>query len=302
MMADTVLDEVPSLGSLYSQVLGRTVRNMMARTSRATKLPNVTYRVAEAPVDAAHLADYQHLLGEPGVDALPAGYVHVLGFPLAMAVMVRPDFPLPVMGMVHIANTVEQFHPLTLTDTLRIRAWAQDLRAHRSGTQVDLVVEVSAQEGPEIAWRGRSTYLAKGHEVPGLTLVETPKRDDGEQTVPQATAQWRLTPSIARRYAAVSGDRNPIHMSSLSAKLFGFPTSIAHGMYGASRALAAIGPARGDAFVWDVEFAKPVFLPSTVAVATTERDSGVFDYVAWKRGSETKDLKKHFSGTVRPLP
>ena len=49
---------------------------------------------------------------------------------------------------------------------------------------------------------------------------------------------WSLPASASRAYAAVSGDVNPIHMSALTAKAFGFPRAIAHGMYTAARALS----------------------------------------------------------------
>ena len=335
-MREQVLDQVPSLGSLYARALGRTARaaapGMLSGGPSPTTLPQVCYTVPRVPVDHAHLAEYQQLLGEAGTDELPAGYVHVLGFPLAMNLMVRSDFPLPVLGMVHVANRVEQFHTLTATDNLRVQARAQGLRAHRSGTQVDLVVEVAAQEGPEVAWRGVSTYLAKGTTLPGLALAEPVEAgpggsagsgdavDDGDSRgaagsgnsrsgaggndaggrggLPEATAVWRLTPRTGRRYAAVSGDRNPIHMSALSARAFGFPRAIAHGMYTAARALAAVGPARGPAFTWQIDFAKPVLLPSRVSFGQTRTDSGTYTYAGWKAGSD----RVHFTGSVRPLP
>ncbi|MGC0272524.1 MaoC/PaaZ C-terminal domain-containing protein [Pseudactinotalea sp. Z1739] len=335
LMREQVLDQVPSLGSLYARALGRTARaaapGMLSGGPSPTTLPQVCYTVPRVPVDHAHLAEYQYLLGEAGTDELPAGYVHVLGFPLAMNLMVRADFPLPVLGMVHVANRVEQFHPLSATDTLRVQARAQGLRAHRSGTQVDLVVEVAAQEGPEVAWRGVSTYLAKGTTLPGLALAEPVKAgqggstgsgdavDDGDSgaagsgpsrggaggndaggggVLPEATAVWRLTPRTGRRYAAVSGDRNPIHMSALSARAFGFPRAIAHGMYTAARALAAVGPSRGPAFTWQIDFAKPVLLPSTVSFGQARTDSGTYTYAGWKAGTD----RVHFTGSVRPLP
>lgn len=347
-MREQILNQVPSLGSLYGRALGRTVRAnapaMFSGGPTATTLPQLRYTVPQVSVDADHLAAYQHLLGESGTDVLPAGYVHVLAFPLAMQLMVREDFPLPVLGMVHVANQVEQWHPLRLTDGLQVQAWAQGLRAHRSGTQVDLVVEVAGHEGPEVAWRGVSTYLAKGTRVPGLALAEPvddgdpasgagdgesrPAADDGDsrggadesgsrsgsgdggsagrsdasgrdaEALPEATASWRLTPRTTRRYAAVSGDRNPIHMSALSAKPFGFPRAIAHGMDTAARALAAVGSVRGPAFTWTVQFAKPVLLPSTVSFGQRRTEAGGYTYAGWKAGSD----RVHFTGSVQPLP
>ncbi|MDF2808262.1 MAG: hypothetical protein K0S43_3208, partial [Cellulosimicrobium sp.] len=205
----------------------------------------------------------------------------VLGFPLATAVMVRTDFPLPLLGMVHLANSVSVLRPVRLGDTLEVRAWAERLRPHRRGVQVDLVTEVSVERtGDEraagsglsattLAYRGVSTYLAKGVTLPGGPADEDVTAASGTEAfvAPLPTARWALGAGTGRAYAAVSGDRNPIHTSALGAKAFGFPRAIAHGMYTAARALAEAGPRRGDAYDWTVTFAKPVLLPSRVDVA-----------------------------------
>lgn len=286
------LPEVPSLGSLYAQAVGRMAQTVMS-TRQATELPEVRYAVDGVQADADQLAAYQQLLGEPGTDVLPAGYVHVLAFPVAMAVMARADFPLPLMGMVHLANDVTQDAPVRLSDTLDVRAWAENLRLHRAGTQVDLVTEVS--RGGHAVWRGVSTYLAKGKKLPGAAPVHP--EDRVEPTLPPVTGQWRLGAAVGRRYATVSGDRNPIHLYPVTAKLFGFPRAIAHGMYTASRALATVGAARGDSFRWRVEFGKPVLLPGTVTFGLATTADGGHTYAGW----DAKRGKTYFTGSVTPL-
>jgi acyl dehydratase len=78
------------------------------------------------------------------------------------------------------------------------------------------------------------------------------------------SAEWRLGADLGRRYAAVSGDRNPIHMHAWSAKPLGFKQAIAHGMWTKARCLAAIESRLPDAFRVDVRFRKPIFLPGRV--------------------------------------
>lgn len=287
---EVVLPAAPGLGALY--VRGAAASGRLALTRRLGRaprgLPEVAYVVAGVRADADHLTAYQHLLGESASDELPAGFVHVLAFPVTTALMARPDFPLPLAGMVHLANHVTQHAPARLGDALDVRAWAQSLRPHRSGTQVELVTEArlggpsyEVGSGP-LLWRGVSTYLAKGVRMGAATEAapgsgpgsgrasgpaSAPDEDHRERFVaPVPTGRWSLDAGTGRRYAAISGDRNPIHLSALSAKALGFPRAIAHGMYTAARALATVGPARGDAFTWSVEFATPVLLPSSVAV------------------------------------
>lgn len=314
--AEVVLPGVPALGRLYGRGVAASARlNLERRLGRAPgALPDVAYVVAGVQADPEHLTAYQHLLGESASDVLPAGFTHVLAFPVATAVMVRPDFPLPLLGMVHLANRVDQYRPILLGDRLDIRAWAQGLAPHRSGTQLELVTEVriaGADDdvlGGELAWRGVSTYLAKGVRLgasgsgagSAASAASSASFDDGRRepfTPPLPTGRWRLDADIGRRYAAVSGDQNPIHLSKLSAKALGFPRAIAHGMYTASRALADVGAGRGDTFTWTVEFAKPVLLPGTVDVRVAPDGDGGFAYAGWNRRSG----RPHLTGAVVPL-
>jgi acyl dehydratase len=232
---------------------------------------------------------------------LPAGFIHALAFPVAMSVMNRDDFPLPLLGMIHLRNVVEQRSPVRFTEPLDITARAEALRAHRSGTQLDVVAEVRASGEDPVVWRGVSTYLAKGVFLPGIDKVSAAVRPE-DFTAPDPTAVWQLGVDAGRAYAAVSGDFNPIHLSVLSAKALGLRRSIAHGMYLASRALADVGAAKGDSFRWDVSFDAPVFLPARVAldISTVQTEGAAWlrsDYVAWNPRSG----RKHFSGSVAAL-
>jgi acyl dehydratase len=255
-------------------------------------LPEVTYLLRGLRPDPARLTGYQHLLGEPGTDVLPAGFVHVLTFPLGIALMTRADFPVPALGIVHLANRVEQVRPLRLGETLDVRTWTRDLRPHPRGTRFELVAEVRA-EG-EVAWHGVSTYLAPGIGADPAASSDRGPRIDPASLVP--TALWHLDAGTGRRYAAVSGDVNPIHLSALSAKAFGFPRAIAHGMHTAARLLAGVGAARGDAFTWEVAFAAPVLLPSRPVARVARADDG-FDVALW----DAKRGKVHVTGSVRPI-
>lgn len=329
MSADVELPAVPPLGPLYARALAGTARRAVGRRSgdRAGALPDVGYAVPGVAVDTARLAAYQALMGLRAADRLPAGFVHTVAFPLHLALMVRDDFPLAPAGMVHVANRVTQRHPLFRDDRLDVRVRADRLRPHRSGTQLDLVAEVRRAGTADVAWEGVSTYLARGVRLadplapgtdpaadeapgadpaadeargPGRPADERPPGDptpDGDAWHPPVpTGSWRLGADTGRRYAEVSGDRNPVHLSRLTARLFGFRRPIAHGMYTAGRALADVGPAAGHTFVWTAEFTKPLLLPATVAVSVAARDEG-YAYTVWRQGAG----RPYLTGEVRPL-
>lgn len=279
------------------EVTGRTSALALlaaGRVKRGGGLPDVVLVRRDVRTDRERLAAYQQLVGEPVADAVPAGWLHTLVFPLHTALLARPDFPLPALGMVHLANRVELRRAVDAAEVLEARLRAERLAPHRRGATVDLVGELTA--GDEVVWRGVSTYLAKGVRLPDGGADRAEESPRPEFVAPRPTGLWRLDADLGRRYAAVSGDRNPIHTSRLAARAFGFARPIAHGMYTAARALAEVGPERGDAYAWDVEFAAPVPLPATVSVRIAPDDgaAGGFTYTAWSR-------RPHLTGSVGPL-
>ncbi len=303
MREETVeLPELPSLSKLYVTAAAEAARLLISRRDGGRRLPDARHHVAVVRPDLARLTAYQHLLGEPARDVVPAGYLHALAFPVAMSVMAREDFPLPLLGMVHLRNRVEYRDPVAYDDALDITAWAENLAAHRAGTQVEVVAEIAGGGGP--VWRGVSSYLAKGAFLPGIDKPGAngagAQREEFRPPLP--TALWRLGVDIGREYAGVSGDFNPIHLSVLSARALGLKRSIAHGMYTASRALAEVGAQKGDSFVWDVSFEAPVFLPAMVSVniADAVDADGAWersDFVGWNATAG----RRHFVGSVARL-
>ncbi|RQX19867.1 hypothetical protein DDE19_02650 [Micromonospora ureilytica] len=225
---------------------------------RGPDLPAVELTVGGVTVDRAQLADYDRVCGFRLSDRLPATFPHVMGFPLALRLMTASDFPIPLLGLVHVGNRITTHRPITADETLDFRTYAENLRPHDRGRQVDVVL-VGSVSGEEV-WRGVSTYLGRERTSGG--------REPGERpAVPTATARWRVEPRVGTEYARVSGDHNPIHTSRLGARLFGFRRPIAHGMWSKARCLAALDARLPDAYTVEVAFKLPVPLPSTVSFA-----------------------------------
>jgi acyl dehydratase len=284
-MAVTVLDAAPNLGQLYAKAA-------VTAWGRGGDLPTEHLARHGVAVDADHLAAYTRVCRLPLGDVLPATYPHLLTFPLQIALMSDRSFPLALPGLVHVRNRVEVLRAITTGESLDLEVWAERFAAHLRGATVDLCATVSVA-GAEV-WRSRSTYLARGAEAPGGAPeadVEVPVGD-----LSRATATWRIPDDAGRRYAKVSGDVNPIHLSGLTAKAFGFKRAIAHGMWVKARVLGALSGRLPDAMSIDVGFRKPLFLPSTVTLATAQADGG-WDVAVRSATSGTE----HVIGTVRPL-
>lgn len=291
-MAERVV-ELPQLASVYRTAVATTASRALSRR-RPKDLPDTVLVAKNVSLSREADRRLREEAGGRGGESASAEYLHVLAFPLAMEIMAGPDFPLPVLGMVHIENRVEHLRAVPFDEKVTVRAFADRLRAHPAGTAVDLVVEIECQG--EVAFRGVSTNLARGVKLCGD--VERGPREEIEFA--GRTAQWRFPADTGRRWAAVSGDYNPIHLSSLSAKALGMKTSIAHGMLLASKALESALPAGVESgYVWEIKFLTPVLLPSTVDVRfEVERaDAGAVKAVDY-RGWGSRSGKPHFTGRV----
>jgi acyl dehydratase len=261
------LDSAPTLGVLYGRAL-------LTARSGGSALPDRQLELAGVRIDADAVADYNHVCGFSVGGAVPPTYPHMLAFPLQMRLMTDREFPLPAPGMVHLRNVITQQRPPEVAEPLRVTVHADRLAAHPKGAQVDLVTRVVDADDAQI-WDSRSTYFVRGAPAPeGADDVDDapPEPEPHVGRLPHAI--WTIPGDIGRRYAAVSGDVNPIHVNGLAAKAFGMPGTIAHGMWTKARALAALAGRYGPAFTVDVVFKAPVRAPSRAYFHTAAADGG----------------------------
>jgi acyl dehydratase len=272
----------PKLTALY----GRAV--LTGFTRRGGELPETVYEQPDVAVDPQRLAAYNRVCELRLTDELPATYPHVLAFPLQVKLMTEPGFPFPLVGSVHLANRITQVRPLRVDERLGLRVRVENLREHPRGRQFDMVSE--ALSGGEVVWTDVSTYLRRGGNSTAAG-EDTATKD--RAAPPEPTAVWRVPGDTGRRYAEVSGDRNPIHLHPLTARLFGFPRAIAHGMWTKARCLAAFEGRLPEAYTVDVRFKRPVLLPAKVGFAASTTDGG------WRLELfDARTGRPHLAGTI----
>lgn len=276
MTAETLTGR-PGLGPIYAKAA-------IGGKKSGTSLPERALRLTDFAVDRSDLLEYERICGFNNSDVLPHTYPHVLGFPLQMQLMSHTDFPLPLMGLVHVENVITVHRQLHFEEKLDITVSAENLRPHPKGRQVDLVTE--AKIAGEQVWEGRSTYLARGSRDPEAERGEQPP------AIPAgpAVAKWSLPGDLGRTYGRVSGDINPIHMSAVTAKAMGFPKAIAHGMWTYARTVAALGPQAQGPSTSHVWFKKPVLLPGKVELVVDKSGDEVVAGLRSSRKPETEHL------------
>ena len=254
------LHQPPSLLPMY----GKAILPGRGKPPQDVDLPALSAELLGVSTGGSELARYRKVCGlEPRV-AVPITWPHILAFPLHLRVLTDSRFPLPLLGLVHLRNRITQYRAIGEWESLDIRVTLGDKRATERGLEFDLITE--ARSAGQLAWEESSTYLfrhpqgssgGKAHKQPPSLSTFSNSHTIG---VPESTG---------RQYAEVSGDRNPIHLYPLTAKLFGFPRAIAHGMWSKARVLGYLEQQtdwKSDRFSVTCDFKKPVFLPGEARI------------------------------------
>jgi acyl dehydratase len=300
-METRTLQSPPSVLPLYARAAAPMIPGASLLPfvpGRGSEIPEIELELAGLTPDPEKVAAYARVCGFALRDHLPPTYPQVLAFPLHMAVMADGGFPFGAVGLVHLENRIVQRRRIGTGEALTIRVRPTKLEPHPKGRTFSLITEASVDG--ELAWESTSTMLRRGSSKPADgTQSENMDRFEAHRPSEMevaASGEWRLGGDLGRRYAAVSGDRNPIHMHALTAKPLGFPRAIAHGMWTKARCLAALESRLPDAFAVDVRFRKPILLPSRVEFASsTQGDQIDFAVRDAKRGTP------HLDGQIEPL-
>ena len=254
------LDREPSLPGLYARAATR-------RKITGTQLPDGGLR-CWVDVDGKRLADYRKVCGFNDDGLLPPTYPHILAFALQMQLLTAKDFPFPLLGLIHLRNRIHVLRPMGGISRAQVSVRVHNLQPHPKGATFDLLTTLDDQLGP--LWEAESQMLCRGVKLDGEAVEQ---HWEPSQALTEVT-HWKAPADIGRQYAKVSGDYNPIHLSAASAKLFGFPTAIAHGLWNKARTLAALADHLPKAnFEVTVHFRKPVRLPSEVTLLASEAGS-----------------------------
>jgi acyl dehydratase len=215
--------------------------------------------------------------------------------PLHMAMLTSDAFPVRLLGLVHVRNEITSRRPIAQDEALDVHC---ALPAHREtdrGQEFDLITSASIA-GSEV-WSETSTFLARRKSSRGESARSGPKPSQDQAQAAVQTTSWRADADIGRRYAAVSGDYNLIHISDVTARLFGFNRAIAHGLWSLARTAAELRQhVASDGVRLSAGFKLPILLPAWVTLQSWDTGAGM--------GFNLKDAqgeKPHMSGTLDRL-
>ena len=288
-------DQAPSLLSLYRRILFS--RRPGLKPGEA--LPLLVAEWKGVSVEAEGLKKYCAATGLEEDGCLPILFPHVLTAPVHMTFIAHKDFPLSPLGALHLRNHILQHEAIGAGEKMNVKCRLADSRVVKSGLEFDVQTAIHV-DGPR-KWESIATYFVRGKkfgeagEPPAIAGM-------AELGAPNTEAAFHVPKNMGRHYAGIARDYNPIHISKILAKLFGFKRDIIHGMWSAAKAMSQLpgvgtdGPLRHD-----LAFKGPIFMDSDVTVKAEAGDAGVrFDLFCGKnpRPSMCGHVRREEAGTV----
>ncbi|GHF02816.1 MaoC/PaaZ C-terminal domain-containing protein [Thalassotalea profundi] len=228
-----------------------------------------------------------------GCKELPVSYMFIQGFRCIGQLLVSSKIPSKLMGMIH------------LTSNYKV------VKAHDWLKPVDIEVRInSCVDSEKGLIYSLSTYF---YQLGQLTLVnenefldkrtnyQSSKNNKVALTAPDIKTidKSHYSQQLARQYAKVSGDYNPIHIHPLLAKVFGLKSSVMHGMYGLHWMLTHqhILTSKAEEEISHhktvtVSFNRPCYLPKTVLLTESIDQQS---YALYSEGFKDRFIKLAFN-------
>lgn len=261
-----------------------------------TTIQPVELVVDKVRLSSTHLRRYSEICSAPLDRGLPPAYLHVVAMPLHMQLFVVKEFPVKVLGLIHLRNTIRVLDAVDVRSALRLTVFFDTMRITDFGQEYDFTTRYE-QEG-RVVWEEVSTMFARGTSS---TPKEGTKRPSIERSSHPESGVSVETLEIGEktgwRYAQVSGDFNPIHLTAKTASMFGFKQAVAHGMWSLGRCLGAAAPHMPTGKMQiDTQFKLPVYLPSQALARTWPVDNGVDISMSTPRGD-----RLHLAMQVRTI-
>ena len=284
----------PAVWSMYPKIM---MSRKPSLVGEGAEVPRIESRLAKVVIDRKHLEQYSQICGAAAGATLPIAYPHVLAMPLHLAMLGAEAFPVKLFGLVHVQNRIAMRQPLSADEAAEIRCWIEGHRDTERGQEFDLHTEYVVAGEP--LWDETCTFLARRRPPAGAAKPPAVSRavENGADGVVIKSSSFRAPAGLGRRYGFISGDVNPIHMSDLTARAFGFPQAIAHGMWSLGRLASDFEAAQFDGGCeLNVTFKLPIYMPSWLMLQRWEIENGAAFALRDAQGE-----KPHLTGTLKSL-
>lgn len=250
--------------------------------------PTFSFIWRDYRIGADLLRELQRLAGGDDVattDRLLLLAPHVTGFRLTLAMLMHPDWPLPIWQALQLRNRLIRSGDLKIAVPSDLIAQATAWRVHDKGIELD--VHVQLLQGADCPWESVTTFYYRGRFAPPLThgplegaALISPTIDPALAPV----AHWNVDGDRRLRFARLTGDGNPLHLLDAYARRTGFAAASAHPQRIAAQCLGHLAPSPPPRQL-DLWLKGPVYYGRAVTLRETRSDHGD-DFALWVDGDE----------------
>ncbi|KAF5842359.1 hypothetical protein DUNSADRAFT_7673 [Dunaliella salina] len=275
-------DRWPSLVHLYLQAAIAVIRKSgggQIDVQEAQKEPLIEVAMVQPqPFDKRKLSKFLSLSSYPASmkGVVPLMYPICESFRLNIQALLLPAFPFSVLRTVLKSISTTMYREVMQDEALVYRVQIDPktfTRTDKGHVEVDIASMASSKKDNTVVWR--STVRA---------VVLNPKaaKGGGSAAAPleheklQVIDTWKHKADVGRKYGALNGDLNPIHLHPALSKMFGFKRPIAHALFQLSCTEASIrkhGIPIQYPLQMDVDCKRPTLLPATLHCALDKRSS-----------------------------
>lgn len=217
-----------------------------------------------------------------GSDSVAPPMYHVKPFIDVMFKMASdPELELDLLRLVHAEHDMTFHKTMKHGDVLQLRGTLKSVEEKSSGRLVRYGL-VGFLDG-EVALEGGTSYFVRGKKRKGGEKSK-PKDAPSPPPAPNWVMEQQVKEDQALRYAAASGDDNPIHTDENTAQAAGLPKCILHGLCTMALAQRDIvaqycdgDPSRLQRLA--VRWAKPVFPGDGLQLKVWEQGEGKLSFI-----------------------
>ena len=233
-------------------------------------LPEIVATWRDQRSSPSELADFFALSGLSPGNELSILHPHTASFPMLMAMLSHPAFPLPIWRVLQVRNRMTQHEAIAHDAALDLTVRTGESRVLDKGIEMDLCV--SAEANGRVVFEAVNTFYSRGRF--GTAQAEAPASPvlGGEPVV-----EWQMPAHGRLRYSRLSGDFNPLHLHDGYARRQGFARAFTHPQRAIGQCLAHLGAARHAAMSLETWIKGPVFYGAKLALrAETQQAGGAF--------------------------
>ncbi|MFH1533070.1 MAG: MaoC/PaaZ C-terminal domain-containing protein [Pseudomonadota bacterium] len=179
---------------------------------------------------AAATNDRRPEYNTPDGIAPPLFAVKVLAGPMGR-LLLHPDLGMNFLRMLHGEQAFTFHEPLRYQQTVVAEATITGFREVNTGEILDMGLELRGQQGERLVTGTSSFFVPRGTGSSAGRSKGPPGAAPFPEDAPgRFSRSLETDPTQPTRYAAASGDRNPIHTNAIIARLAGLPRPIMHGL------------------------------------------------------------------------